>query len=84
MVENHADVGRFLGAEVLLVLSITKNNVSQSHEDIAAFGIVERKYFVASEASISATAIEVDSGRVILRQQYEKTCLEVRAPCRPV
>lgn len=72
IVNDRARLGRLVGADILLVVSITKNRVTQSRESITAYGITENIVRSHSDAGISVKALEVESGRVLAQRQFAK------------
>lgn len=72
VVNDRARLGRLVGADILLVVSITKNRVTQTRESVSAYGMTENIVRSQSDAAITAKAIEVESGRILAQRQFAK------------
>ena len=72
IVNDRARLGRLVGADVLLVVSITKNRITQTRESITAYGMTENIVRSQSDASIAVKALEVESGRILAQRQFAK------------
>ena len=72
IVNDRARLGRLVGADVLLVVSITKNRITQTRESITAYGMTENIVRSQSDAAIAVKALEVESGRILAQRQFAK------------
>jgi hypothetical protein len=72
VVNDRARLGRLAGADILLVVSITKNLMTQSRETVSAYGITENIVRSHSDAAIAVKALEVESGRILAQRQFAK------------
>jgi hypothetical protein len=72
IVNDRARLGRLAGADLLLVVSITKNRVTQTRESISAYGVTENIVRSHSDAGITVKALEVESGRIVAQRQFVK------------
>ncbi len=72
IVNDRARLGRLVGADVLLVVSITKNRITQTRESVTAYGMTENIVRSHSDAAISVKALEVESGRILAQRQFAK------------
>lgn len=72
IVNDRARLGRLAGADVLLVVSITKNRITQTRESVTAYGMTENIVRSHSDAAISVKALEVESGRILAQRQFAK------------
>jgi hypothetical protein len=72
IVNDRARLGRLVGADVLLVVSITKNRITQTRESITAYGMTENIVRSQSDAAIAVKALEVESGRILAQRQFSK------------
>lgn len=72
IVNDRARLGRLVGADVLLVVSITKNRITQTRESITAYGMTENIVRSQSDAAITVKALEVESGRILAQRQFTK------------
>ena len=72
IVNDRARLGRLVGADVLLVVSITKNQITQTRESITAYGMTENIVRSQSDAAIAVKALEVESGRILAQRQFSK------------
>ena len=70
IVNDRARLGRLVGADVLLVVSITKNRITQTRESITAYGMTENIVRSQSDAAIAVKALEVESGRILAQRQF--------------
>ena len=61
-----------MGADILLVVSITKNRITQSRESVTAYGMTENILRSQSGAAIAVKALEVESGRILALRQFAK------------
>jgi hypothetical protein len=53
IVNDRARLGRLIGADVLLVVSITKNRITQTRESVTAYGMTENIVRSQSDAAIA-------------------------------
>ncbi len=72
LVNDRARLGRLAGADILLVVSIAKNNITRSRDSVSAYGMTETTVRSHSDAAISVQALEVESGRILARRQFAK------------
>ncbi len=72
IVNDRARLGRLVGADILLVVSITKNRITQTRESNTAYGITENIVRSHSDAAITVKALEVESGRILAQRQFSK------------
>ena len=72
IVNDRARLGRLAGADILLVVSITKNRITQTRESITAYGMTENIVRSQSDAAIAVKALEVESGRILAQRQFAK------------
>lgn len=72
VVNDRARLGRLAGANLLLVVSITKNRITQTRESVSAYGMTENIVRSRSDAGITVKALEVESGRIIAQRQFVK------------
>jgi len=72
VVNDRARLGRLAGADILLVVSITKNRITQSRESVSAYGMTENIVRSHSDAAITVKALEVESGRIVAQRQFIK------------
>jgi hypothetical protein len=72
IVNDRARLGRLAGADILLVVSITKNRITQTRESNTAYGITENIVRSHSDAAIAVKALEVESGRILAQRQFAK------------
>jgi hypothetical protein len=72
IVNDRARLGRLVGADILLVVSITKNRITQTRESITAYGMTENIVRSQSDAAIAVKALEVESGRILAQRQFAK------------
>jgi hypothetical protein len=72
VVNDRARLGRLAGADILLVVGILKNRVSQQRESVSAYGITENIVRSRSEAALSVKALEVETGRVLAQHSFTK------------
>ena len=72
VVNDRARLGRLAGADILLVVSIVKNRVTQSRESVTAYGITENIVRSQSDAAITVKALEVESGRILAQRNFAK------------
>ena len=72
IVNDRARLGRLVGADILLVVGITKNRITQTRESISAYGMTENIVRTQSDAAISVKALEVESGRILAQRQFAK------------
>jgi hypothetical protein len=72
VVNDRARLGRLAGADILLVVGILKNRVTQHRETITAYGITENTVRSRSEAAITLKALEVESGRILAQRNFTK------------
>lgn len=72
IVNDRARLGRLVGADILLVVSITKNRITQTRESISAYGMTENIVRSQSDAAIAVKALEVESGRILAQKQFAK------------
>jgi Curli production assembly/transport component CsgG/PEGA domain len=72
VVNDRARLGRLAGADILLVVSITKNLITQTRESNTAYGITENIVRSHSDAALAVKAIEVESGRILAQRQFTK------------
>lgn len=72
VVNDRARLGRLAGADILLVVGILKNRVSQHRESVSAYGITENIVRSRSEAAISVKALEVETGRILAQHSFSK------------
>jgi len=72
IVNDRARLGRLVGADVLLVVSITKNRITQTRESVTAYGMTENIVRSQSDAAIAVKALEVESGRILAQRQFAK------------
>jgi len=72
IVNDRARLGRLVGADILLIVSITKNRITQSRESNTAYGITENIVRSRSDAGITVKALEVESGRIVAQRQFVK------------
>jgi hypothetical protein len=72
IVNDRARLGRLIGADVLLVVSITKNRITQTRESVTAYGMTENIVRSQSDAAIAVKALEVESGRILAQRQFAK------------
>jgi len=79
VVNDRARLGRLAGADLLLVVSITKNRVTQTRESITAYGLTENTVRSRSDAGITVKALEVESGRIVAQRQFVKRADNRRA-----
>ena len=70
IVNDHARLGRLAGADLLLVVSITKNRIMQTRESVSAYGMTENIVRSRSDAGITVKALEVQSGRIVAQRQF--------------
>jgi hypothetical protein len=64
--------GRYAGADLLLIVSITKNRITQTRESVSAYGMTENIVRSRSDAGITVKALEVESGRIVAQRQLVK------------
>ena len=72
VVNDRARGGRLAGANLLLVVSITKNRITQTRESVSAYGMTENIVRSRSDAGITVKTLEVESGRIIAQRQFVK------------
>jgi len=72
VVNDRARLGRLAGADILLVVSIAKNRITQSRESVSAYGMTENTVHTHSDAAIAVKALEVESGRILAQRQFVK------------
>ena len=72
IVNDRARLGRLAGADLLLVVSITKNRITQTRESVSAYGMTENIVRSRSDAGITVKALEVESGRIVAQRQFVK------------
>jgi hypothetical protein len=72
VVNDRARLGRLVGADILLVVGILKNRVTQTRESVTAYGITENIVRSQSDAALSVKALEVESGRILAQRQFAK------------
>ncbi len=72
IVNDRARLGRLAGADLLLVVSVTKNRITQTRESVSAYGMTENTVRSHSDAGITVKALEVESGRIIAQRQFVK------------
>lgn len=72
VVNDRARLGRLAGADLLLVVSVTKNRITQTRESVSAYGMTENTVRSRSDAGITVKALEVESGRIIAQRQFVK------------
>ena len=72
IVNDRARLGRLAGADLLLVVSVTKNRITQTRESVSAYGMTENIVRSHSDAGITVKALEVESGRIIAQRQFVK------------
>ena len=72
VVNDRARLGRLAGADILLIVSIAKNRITQSRESISAYGMTENIVRSHSDAAITVKALEVESGRIVVQRQFVK------------
>ena len=72
IVNDRARLGRLVGADILLVVSITKNRITQTRESVTAYGMTENIVRSHSDAAIAVKALEVESGRILAQRQFAK------------
>lgn len=70
IVNDRARLGRLAGADILLVVSITKNRITQTRESVSAYGMTENIVRSQSDAAIAVKALEVESGRILAQRQF--------------
>jgi hypothetical protein len=70
IVNDRARLGRLAGADLLLVVSITKNRIMQTRESVSAYGMTENIVRSRSDAGITVKALEVQSGRIVAQRQF--------------
>lgn len=70
VVNDRARLGRLAGADLLLVVSITKNRITQTRESVSAYGMTENIVRSRSDAGITIKALEVESGRILVQRQF--------------
>ena len=70
VVNDRARLGRLAGADLLLVVSITKNRITQTRETVSAYGMTENIVRSRSDAGITIKALEVESGRILVQRQF--------------
>lgn len=79
VVNDRARLGRLAGADLLLVVSVTKNRITQTRESVSAYGMTENTVRSRSDAGITVKALEVESGRIIAQRQFVKRTENRRA-----
>lgn len=79
IVNDRARLGRLAGADLLLVVSITKNRITQTRESVSAYGMTENIVRSRSDAGITVKALEVESGRIVAQRQFVKRADNRRA-----
>lgn len=72
IVNDRARLGRLVGADILLIVSITKNRITQTRESVTAYGMTENIVRSQSDAAIAVKALEVESGRILAQRQFSK------------
>jgi len=72
VVNDRARLGRLAGADILLVVTIAKNRITQSRESVSAYGMTENIVRSHSDAAIAVKALEVESGRILAQRQFVK------------
>lgn len=72
IVNDRARLGRLAGADILLIVSITKNRLTQTRESVTAYGMTENIVRSQSDAAITVKALEVESGRILAQRQFAK------------
>jgi len=72
VVNDRARLGRLVGADILLVVGIIKNRVTQTRESVSAYGMTENIVRSQSDAAITVKALEVESGRILAQRQFAK------------
>ena len=72
VVNDRARLGRLVGADILLVVGIIKNRITQTRESVSAYGITENTVHIQSDAAITVKALEVESGRILAQRQFAK------------
>lgn len=73
IVNDRARLGRLLGVEVLVILSITKATTSRYSTTNSAFGITETIVHTNSDAAVAVKALEVESGRILTQFQLSES-----------
>jgi hypothetical protein len=72
VVNDRARLGRLAGADILLVVGVTRNKISQARQTNSAYGITETKIVSWSEAALSVKAIGVENGQILLQRQISR------------
>ena len=72
IVNDRARLGNLCGATVLFIVSVDKNEVSKYAQDVSAYGMTERHIHYSSAARISLSAVDVSTGKIILKKAYSK------------
>jgi len=72
IVNDRARLGRLVGADILVVVSITENNAGAHHETISAYGFTENKVTPYSSAEILVKGLSVETGEVVVQRQFNK------------
>jgi len=79
VVNDRARLGRLAGADLLLIVSITKNRITQTRDSVTAYGMTENIVRSRSDAGITVKALEVESGRIVAQRQFVKRADNRRA-----
>lgn len=72
IVHDRSRLGRLAGADILLVVRIVKNRITQSRETVSAYGMTEHIVSTQSDAAITVQALEVESGRILAQRQFTR------------
>lgn len=72
IVNDRARLGNLCGATVLFIVSVDKNEVSKYSQDVSAYGMTERQIHYSSAARISVSAVDVSTGKILLKRAYSK------------
>ena len=72
IVNDRARLGNLCGATVLIIVSVEKNDILRSENNVSAYGLTEHQVHFSSRARVSLSAVDVSTGKILSNRDYSK------------